>query len=166
LSLPWHVLLKIGEKYPTLKVAWTGDRPFASLPGSGQNSYLATPPSLFLSTPRRPSPTNSRFFCLSILLVRRVPAYQHRPRQIPRNHIVRSTRLDEPHWNSAHAYCKDDVSFVGVKVAVFQNYRIIHVFRQLIPARDPYSPSERDRVLLIGVWLRMYASSIYLMAKS
>jgi hypothetical protein len=106
-SLPWHVLLKIGQKSPTLKVAWTGDPPFAYLPGSGQNSYLATvTESIFIYASQTFS-YPSRFFCLSILLTRRVPAYRLRPRLTPRNHIVRSTRLDEAHWTlRTH---KDDV---------------------------------------------------------
>jgi hypothetical protein len=31
-SLPWHVLLKTGEKSPALEVAWAGDPPLAYLP--------------------------------------------------------------------------------------------------------------------------------------
>jgi hypothetical protein len=122
-----------------LEVAWTGDPPFAYMPESGPRfvpDELTTTvtESIFIHA-SQPFSYHAHFFCLSILLARRVPASQHRSRLIPRNHIiVRSTRLDEAHyWNSAYGARIKTYLLWGSRSLCF---RIIPVFRHLMPARD------------------------------
>jgi uncharacterized membrane protein len=101
-SLPCHVLLKTSEKSPKAR-SGLGWRPATRLLALIRPQFVCTE-SIFIHHASLPFSYYSRFFCLSVLSTRRVPAYQHRPRLIPRNPIVRSTRLDEArYWNSAHA---------------------------------------------------------------